>query len=75
MTSTQTSPQQWARGMLVPGRAAVLDVESTNLDGSIIEICVLTPRPGIHCSIPWSIRARLRSTRTRMPCMEFPRPI
>ena len=46
MTSTQTSPQQWARGMLVPGRAAVLDVESTNLDGSIIEICVLDAATG-----------------------------
>ncbi|MEU2007055.1 3'-5' exonuclease [Rhodococcus sp. NPDC019627] len=46
MTSAQTSPQQWARGMLVPGRAAVLDVESTNLDGSIIEICVLDAATG-----------------------------
>lgn len=46
MTTTQTSPQQWARGMLVPGRAAVLDVETTNLDGSIIEICVVDAATG-----------------------------
>lgn len=75
MTSTQTSPQQWARGMLVPGRAAVLDVESTDLDGSIIEICVLDAATGNPLLDTLVDPGEVPTTRTPMPCMELPRPI
>lgn len=67
-----TSPQQWERGMLVPGRAAVLNVESTDLeeiDGRSSRSVFWTPPPAIH----WSIPAKFRFTRTSTPCMELPR--
>ncbi|WP_241665914.1 3'-5' exonuclease [Prescottella subtropica] len=40
------TPRQWATRMLSPGAACILDVETTGLDGAIIEIAVIDAATG-----------------------------
>lgn len=46
MTTAANPAMSWATSMLIPGAAVIVDVETTDLDGSIIEIAVIDASTG-----------------------------
>lgn len=46
MTAAENGPREWATRMLAPGHAVILDTETSDLDGSILEVAVIDAATG-----------------------------
>ncbi|GCE37970.1 putative exonuclease [Rhodococcus wratislaviensis] len=46
MTAAENGPREWAMRMLTPGHAVILDTETSDLDGSILEVAVIDAATG-----------------------------
>ncbi|NHU42980.1 3'-5' exonuclease [Rhodococcus sp. A14] len=47
MTAPERTPQQWARDMLMPGRSIIVDTETSDLGGSILEVAAIDSASGV----------------------------
>ena len=47
MTAPERTPQQWARDMLRPGRSIIVDTETSDLGGSILEVAAIDAASGV----------------------------
>lgn len=47
MTAPERTPQQWARDMLMPGRSIIVDTETSDLGGSILEVAAIDAASGV----------------------------